>query len=265
MQNALPANQRSDFEVALALIWAESSTKYGDVDRDGLLEIEDILELRADSADLLAAIQRGDLVPSIEALDESGAEYTAADYFATLDGLSVEAVLDLAGRPDESPQVARAVKASKAQVLCRDVQDPSGYHPSAVRRRWCNSYFRSPGAASVRTVATGRALSAALEAMRAGDTAAAEKSLAGVNLDELSAFDRGVAETTWAAIKYRQELYPQAREHLQAAIDTQIMTQADVDAIVGFIERLERMSRSIPPSAVTPGAEANEPNPPRIR
>jgi hypothetical protein len=253
MQKALPANQRADFEVALALIWADNSTKAGDVDQDGQLEIEDILELRADTAGLLAAIQRGDFVPAIEALEQSGAEYTAADYFAQLDGLSVDAVLDLAGRPGESPRVGRAVKATKAQVLCRDVLDPDGYHPSAVRRRWCNSYFRSPAAASARTIATGEALTAALEAVRAGDTAAAEESLAGVDLDELSAFDRGVAETTWAAIRYRQELYPEAREHLQAAVDTQLMTQADVEAIVAVIERLERMSRSIPPGGLAPG------------
>jgi hypothetical protein len=258
MQNALPASQRADFEVALALIWADNSTRAGDVDQDGQLEIEDILELKADTADLLAAIQRGDFVSAIEALDQGGAEYTAADYFAQLDGLSVDAVLDLAGRPDESPQVGRAVKATKAQVLCRDVQDPDGYHPSAVRRRWCDRYFRSPAAASVRTVATGEALSAALTAMRAGDTDAAEKSLAGVDLDELSAFDRGVAETTWAAIRYRQRLYPQAREHLQAAVDTEIMTQGDLEVIVGFIERLERMSQGVPPGVpAAPGVPAS--------
>ena len=109
-------------------------------------------------------------------------------------------------------------------------------------------------------VATPEALPAALAAARAGDMDAAEKSLATVDLDELSSFDRGVAETTWAAIRYHQELYPQAREHLQAAVDTELMTQRDLDAIVGFIERLERMSRSSAesPLPLTPNADRDE-------
>ena len=243
LQNALPNNKRDDFDIALLTIWLSHSTQAGDLDQDGELEVADVLGLKADTADLLAAIQRGDLVPAIEDLDQSNDDRMVASYFAQLDGLGHDAVLDLAGLPGESSEVGRAVKAVKAQVLCRD-----RYFPSAVRQRWCAAYFRSPAAPRQPRISTGEALSTAIEALKAGDTAAAEKAVAGLNLKELTSFERGLAEAVQFNIAYRQKLYPKAREHLQAAVDTQVMTAADADAIVAVIDRLERMAaRPRPP------------------
>jgi hypothetical protein len=258
LQNELSASARDDFETALAAIWIGNTTT-GDIDKDGFFELGDVGELRRYSNELLADIHRGDLVAAIEKLDVSGDEYSTADYFAQLDGLGHEAVLDLAGLTDESPEESQALRAYKAQLLCRDIEDVEF---GTVRRAWCDGFFRSntatpaPRASAGANVhrLVGAKLNTAIEALNAGDTVAAEAAIDSLNLDRLTPYERGFAETLLFHVKYRQGLYSQAREHLQAAVDTQSMSQADADVARADLERFDRMiTRPLPRPPGVPG------------
>ena len=260
LQNALSASARDDFETALAAIWIGNSTT-GDIDKDGFFEVGDVSELRRYSEELLADIHRGDLVVAIEKLDVSGDDYSTADYFEQLDGLGYEAVLDLAGLTDESPEESQALRAYKAQLLCRDIEDVEF---GTVRRAWCDGFFRSntatpvPRASVGAKVNTSRAVGAKLntatEALNAGDFDTAEAAIDSLNLDRLTPYERGFAEMLLFHVKYRQGLYPEAREHLQAAVDTQSMSQADADVARADIERFDRMiARPLPRPPGVPG------------
>jgi hypothetical protein len=236
LQNALSASARDDFETALAAIWIGNTTTR-DVDQDGSFEFGDVSELRQYSEDLLADIHRGDLVAAIEELDVSGDEYSTADYFEQLDGLGYEAVLDLAGLTDQSHAESQALRAYKAQLLCRDIED---LEFGTVRAAWCDKFFRSQTPTSVPRTPIGATLNTAIEALNAGDIDSAEAAIDTLNLDGLTPYERGFAETLLFHVKYRQGLYPEARAHLQAAVDTQSMTQADADAMAAVIERFDR-------------------------
>jgi hypothetical protein len=243
LQNALPNNKRDDFEIALLTIWLNHSTQAGDLDQDGELEVGAVLGLSTDTADLLGAIQRGDLVPAIEDLDRSADGRVVASYLEQLDGLGHDAVLDLAGRPGESSEVGRAVKAAKAQVLCRPEQ--LGQAPDfTVRQKWCDAYFRSPTAPrqpNIRTqMALAVALSTATEALRVGDTAAAEEAVGRLKLGGLTPFERGMVEAMKFDIAYRQKQFPKAREHLQAAVAAEVVPPSVAAGILDTLERFER-------------------------
>jgi hypothetical protein len=254
LQNALSASARDDFETALAAIWIGNTTT-GDIDEDGSFDAGDVSELRRYSEELLADIYRGDLVVSVEKLDVSGDEYSTADYFEQLDGLGYEAVLDLAGLTDQSPEESQALRAYKAQLLCRDIEDVEF---GTVRRAWCDAFFRSNAATAVPRapagttlneavrVPTGKALNTATEALNSGDTDAAQAAIGRLNLGRLTPYERGLAEMLLLNIKYRQGLYPEAREHLQAAVDVGIISQAEADATVAVIDRFERMATGAP-------------------
>lgn len=241
LQMALPAGERDELETALAIIWFTNASAGGDVDRDGQLEVEDLRDLQAQSADLLADLNRGDLVATVEKLDARGGDYTSADYFAELDGLAYDGVLELAGRFNESPEITRAVRAYKAQILCRNIW-------SAVRQKWCDAFFRSHGAPSADTlfappvVPTEEALATAREALEEGDTATAESALRALDDNRLTPFEVGMAEALRFHVAYRRKLYPEAREHLQAAVDVQIMSPADAQAIINVLDHFEAMS-----------------------
>ena len=252
LQNALSASARDDFETALAAIWIGNTTT-GDIDKDGFFDLGDVSELRRYSEELLADIHRGDLVVAIEELDVSGDEYSTADYFEQLDGLGYEGVLDLAGLTDESPEESQALRAYKAQLLCRNIED---LEFGTVRRAWCDGFFRSntatpvPRASVGATVnaAVGAKLNTALEALNAGDTAAAEAAIDSLNLDRLTPYERGFAEMLLFQVKYRRRLYSEAREHLQPAVDVGIISQAEADATVAVLDHFERMAaRPRPP------------------
>jgi hypothetical protein len=258
LQNALSASARDDFETALAAIWIGNTTT-GDIDKDGFFELGDVSELRRYSEDLLADIHRGDLVVAIEELDVSGDEYSTADYFEQLDGLGFEAVLDLAGLTDRSPEEGQALRAYKAQLLCRDNEE---LKLGGVRAKWCDKFFgkivppcrpahlpacQKANAATLGLRApVGKTLSTAVEALNAGDTDAAEAAIDSLNLDRLTPYERGFAEMLLFNIKYGQRRYAEAREHLQPAVDVGIMSQRDADAIVAVIDRIERTTARPP-------------------
>jgi hypothetical protein len=241
LQTALPAGEREELETALAIVWLTNASNGGDIDRDGQLEPDDLRELQTQSADLLEDINRGDLVATVEKLDARGGDYTSADYFAALDGLGYDGVLELAGRAREAPEITRAVRAYKAQILCRDVW-------SAVRRKWCDAFFRSHDAPSAdalfvpQVVPTEEALATAREALKEGDTATAASALNALDGNRLTPFETGMAEALRFYVAYRRKLYPEAREHLQAAVDVQIMTPADAQAILDVLDHFEAMA-----------------------
>jgi hypothetical protein len=242
LQTTLPFRQRDDFETALALIWFNNTTA-ADADEDGQYELTDLSELTADSADLLADIRRGDLVAAIEELDESGAAYTAADYFEQLDGFGYDEVLGLAGLFGGTREEAHALRAYKGQLLCRDVS--FGY----VRPTWCDKFFRSNDATGV---PVGETLNRAIDAATAGDDTTVESAIGSLNLKQLTPFERGMAEALLFHVSYRQRLYPKAREHLQAAVDAGVIGAGELEAILGFLSKLEQMSAPDGPSIMAP-------------
>jgi hypothetical protein len=261
LQNALSASARDDFEAALAAIWIGNITT-GDIDENGFFEVGDVGELRQYSEDLLADIHRGDLVAAIEELDVSGDDYSTADYFEQLDGLGYEAVLDLAGLTDESPEESQALRAYKAQILCRNIDEDRKY--STVRGAWCDKVFgkpvgpcrpaqspacqNTPAATPALRGTVAATLAKAKEALDAGDTDTAEAAIDRLNLDGLTPYERGFAEMLLFSIKYRQRSYAEAREHLQPAVDVGIMSQRDADAILAVIDRIERTAARPPGS-----------------
>jgi hypothetical protein len=84
--------------------------------------------------------------------------------------------------------------------------------------------------------------------LNSGDTATAETAVGSLNLNQLTPFERGMAEALLFHVTYRQRLYPKARQHLQAAVDSGVMGQAELEAIIGVIEHFERMAaRPTPP------------------
>jgi hypothetical protein len=240
LQNALPAGRRKEFEVALATIWLGNTIDPNRF-KDGQFAPADLGELRADSADLLADVARGDLVSAIEELDESTDKSAVAHYVEQLDGLGYDGALDTAGRLDKQ-EVGPAMRAYKAQILCRDQQT------MPIRQKWCASFFNSNAATPVPRVPVGMTLGAALEAVNAGDIAAAESELERLNLNQLSTFDRGMAEALLFHISYRQRAFPKARVHLQAAVEAGVMSEADRQAILGLIQRAEQNSAPDGPS-----------------
>lgn len=103
LQNDLPSRRREDFDVALAVIWTRAAGVSSDVDGDGDVDYLDA-RVTADAAgDLLSAIQRGDLVSTIE---DGNSGSVAAAYFRQLDGLGYDEVVALAGDLDIGPYVA---------------------------------------------------------------------------------------------------------------------------------------------------------------
>src|SRR6185503_16002019 len=115
LQNDLPARQRDDFDVALAVVWMRAAgLDAGDVDGDGDTDYFDARAMADNAGDLLAAIQRGDLV--------------AAAYFKQLDGLGYDDVVELANAADDERYVAQL----KRHAACppkqgwRDARPPPG-------------------------------------------------------------------------------------------------------------------------------------------
>jgi hypothetical protein len=105
LQNDLPPRHREDFDVALAVTWMRAAgLDAGDVDGDGDTDYFDARAMADNVGELLAAIQRGDLVSAVE---RSKGEAVAAAYFKQLDGLGYDDVVDLAGTLDLGPYVAR--------------------------------------------------------------------------------------------------------------------------------------------------------------
>jgi len=135
LQNDLRARRREDFEVALAVTWMRAAAlDAGDVDGDGDTDYFDARAMADNASDLLAAIQRGDLVSTIE---DSKGKAVAAAYFKQLDGLGYDGVVELAGNLGTGPYVAD-MKRRVSQAGCDGwkgggERPPLGY-TSRIRR-----------------------------------------------------------------------------------------------------------------------------------
>jgi hypothetical protein len=135
LQNDLPSRKRADFEVALAVTWMRAAAlDAGDVDADGDTDYFDARAMADNAGDLLAAIQRGDFVSSIE---DYKTGTVAASYFERLDGLGYAEVVELAGNLDIGPSVAD-LKRHVSQTACSSWQGAARPPPlgntSRIRR-----------------------------------------------------------------------------------------------------------------------------------
>jgi hypothetical protein len=200
LQNDLSPRRREEFEVALAVIWIRNTLGSSDLDWDGDVDSDDGRALRDDADELLTDIQRGDIVAAIEAREAN--DYTAEDYFGELDGLGLDAVLEIAGRPTDDPYFAAMRRYRSEQGRCGRREQ------SIVRLKWC---------AQVSSSARG-ALNAAFEAVNAQRYAEARSVLETLKLDRLSPSDLSIAEQLLSSISYAEQKFPEARAHLQNAI-----------------------------------------------
>ena len=121
LQNDLPPNKREDFDIALAVTWMRAATpNAGDVDGDGDTDYFDARAMADNAGDLLAAIQRGDLVSAVE---KSKSEAVAAAYIKQLDGFGFDEVVELAGKVDLGPYAAQ-MKRQRSQGACAQQHTP---------------------------------------------------------------------------------------------------------------------------------------------
>jgi hypothetical protein len=126
-QNDLPPRQRDDFDNALAVTWMRAAAlDGGDVDGDGDTDYFDARAMADNVRELLATIQRGDLVSAVE---KSKGEAVAAAYFKQLDGLGYAEVVELAGDLDLGPYAAQV----KRQSYCAQHARTSGVVPNSMR------------------------------------------------------------------------------------------------------------------------------------
>ena len=125
LQNDLSPRKRDDFDNALAVTWMRASgLDAGDVDGDGDTDYFDARAMADNVGELLAAIQRGDLVSAVE---KSKGEAFAAAYFKQLDGLGYAEVVALAGDLDASRYVAD-MKRQVSRTECAGWKG-GGYRP----------------------------------------------------------------------------------------------------------------------------------------
>ena len=240
LRNALSASRREDFDVALAMIWIQRTANEGDVDGDEDLDLDDIRLLEDDASDLLTQIRRGNLVYAIETRATRTTEFKAADYFALLDGLRYDDVVDLAGhtRAEDYLEAAghtrvEAARRTRTQSTCLvDSSRPSG---SRAQQRAANECVNST-ARILR--AGGLALNSAITALgeqRYADARAALRDLASFR----TPYERSKAEQILFHISYTEGNHAEAREHLLRALEAGgLNAQETADALqrIRFIE-----------------------------
>jgi hypothetical protein len=229
LQNDLSQRRREELEIALAVIWTRHTLGSGDRDQDGDVDADDGRVLRDDTTDLLTDIRRGDILSAIE--DSETSEYTAADYRAQLDGLGLDAVLDLAGRPSENPYFA-ALMRDRSEKLC-------GRHKeqSAVRLKWCDDVAGSAGSTMI--THTARALNDAVEALNLQQYADARGALEKLDVNRMSPYEHSKVEQVFYAVASAEEKHSEAREHLQNAIAAGGLSEQEVAAAMRQIRAIE--------------------------
>ena len=135
LQNDLPPGKRGDLDIALAVTWMRAAgLDSGDVDQDGDTDYFDARAMADGARDLLAAIERGDLVATIE--DAKGGAVAAA-YFKQLDGLGYDEVIELAGVTEAGTYVAdmkRRVSQSGCEGWKGSGERPPLGYTSRIRR-----------------------------------------------------------------------------------------------------------------------------------
>jgi hypothetical protein len=132
LQNDLTPRQREDLDIALAVTWMRAAALDADVDGDGDTDYFDARAMADNAGDLLAAIQRGDLVSAVE---KSKGDAVAAAYFKQLDGMGYNEVVELAGDLDLGPYAAQ-MKRQRSQGACaqRDAPEVRGFESRITTR-----------------------------------------------------------------------------------------------------------------------------------
>jgi hypothetical protein len=138
LQNDLPPRRRERFAIALTAIWLRNSMAAGDVNGDGLVDIDDVRALNEIATEVLPAVRRGDLLPAVEAHALGARGYTTQDLIERLDGLSYDEVLGLAGRLTGQPYLA-AMGRLQAQDLC--ARSPRDVPPVLAKLNRCDHLF----------------------------------------------------------------------------------------------------------------------------
>jgi len=137
LQNDLPSRKREGFDIALAVTWMRAAgLDAGDVDEDGDTDYFDARAMADNAGDILAAIERGDFVSTIE---HSKGRAVAAAYFKQLDGSGYDEVLELAGAIDAASYAAdlkRQVSRSGCDGWKGGGERPPLGYTSRIRR--CN-------------------------------------------------------------------------------------------------------------------------------
>ncbi len=115
LQNDLPSRRREDFDVALVVVFMRAAgLDAGDLDGDGDVDYFDARITSETAGNLLTEVQRGNLVSAAE---ESKGNAVAAAYFAQLDGMGYDEVVERAGEVDARPYQAD-LKRQHSQVAC---------------------------------------------------------------------------------------------------------------------------------------------------
>jgi hypothetical protein len=213
----LPRRRREDFEIALAVIWIRNfSDGSVDIDRDGDIDVDDVLLLNGATIDMMAAIARGDLVPALQRSEATANGYTAEDYFKQLDGLQYDEVMNLAVSPGSDPSISTLVQ----EIWCTRPTSQS-----STKKRVCDR-------AGVADCPSGRCISrktfgvldTANDALDLQQYAEARFAIESLDFDELTPYERARAEHILARISYEERNYQRSREHLQNAIYAAGMT-----------------------------------------
>jgi hypothetical protein len=241
LQNELPSRERGDFEIALAVIWLKNTLGFGDADRDGDVDVDDMKLLENDSIDLLAEIRRGDLLSAVEKREKNAGGYTATAYRQQLDGLAYDEVVELAGRPTNEPYLD-ALRRLRAGFWCAPA---AGF----ARAKVCGREFQSVGASNTLNPSTAKALNTAIKALNSQNYAAARDALEGLNLARLLPYERSKVEQILSQVSYQERSYAEAREHLLTAIDAGGLTPQEVSVArsqIGVLEALLARDRDSP-------------------
>jgi len=113
LQNDLPSRRREDFDVALVVVFMRAAgLDAGDLDGD--VDYFDARITSDTAGNLLTEVQPGNLVSAAE---ESKGNAVAAAYFAQLDGLGYDEVVERAGEVDAGPYQAD-LKRQHSQAAC---------------------------------------------------------------------------------------------------------------------------------------------------
>ncbi len=114
LQEKLSPERRSDFEVALAVIWMRSAVVgAGDLDSDGRVAIDETRALQKLSEDVLTQIRRGVFVTALQGRGED-----PSSYVRQLHGLRYDEVMSLAA-PTNGAVFVSAVRQRETLARCR--------------------------------------------------------------------------------------------------------------------------------------------------
>jgi hypothetical protein len=198
--NELPRRRREEFTMALAAIWYKNSVDAGDFDHEGDTNTEYIRLMTDNASDLLAQIDRGDLLAAIEDREVAGSDYTSTEYIKQLDGLQFDDVLDLAELPGIESLLASITQESTCNRSAWPAYSRNMKSASRVRDVVCSRQRQPSNSAPVIGTATFRAIEAANEALEAQQYAAARAAIQELDVDTLSVYERSMAERVLAVI-----------------------------------------------------------------